>query len=203
MRNARRIRPLLFVAMFAVAFAALTLPAFAQKASIAAVPDRITRAIDESNLLTLSRNTRPEANHMNDRGAVPEGFAVEHMFLFLQRSPEQEHELVTLIDQLNDRKSPNFHHWLTAEEFGERFGVSERDLDTVTGWLESHGFQINRVYTSRILIDISGTAGQIREAFHTEIHQLEVNSETHLSNMSDPRIPAALAPVIKGIFSLN
>ncbi len=54
-----------------------------------------------------------------------------------------------------------------------------------------------------MLIDFSGTAGQVGEAFHTQIGQLEVNGEAHIANMSDPQIPAALAPVIKGIFSLN
>ena len=188
---------------------ALTLPAFAQKASVqptstaASVPDRITQPINEAQLVTLQRNTRPEANARNDRGAVSDGFDIDHIFLLLQRSPEQEQALDKLIDQLNDRNSPNFHHWLTADEFGQRFGVAPEDIDTITDWLESHGFRVNRVYPSRMLIDFSGTAGQLREAFHTEIHQLEVNGEPHISNMSDPQIPAALAPVVKGIFSLN
>jgi hypothetical protein len=181
-----------------LAVAALSLPAFAQSSSI-----RITQAIDESNLVTLTRNTRPEANATNDRGAVPEGFAIEHMFFMLQRSPQQEQALDTLIDQLNNKKSPNFHHWLTAEEFGQRFGVSQDDIETVTRWLESHGFHVNQVYPNRVLIDVSGTAGQVKEAFHTSIHSLDVNGEAHISNMSDPRIPAALAPVVKGIASLN
>ena len=43
----------------------------------------------------------------------------------------------------------------------------------------------------------------MREAFHTEIHQLDVNGEQHIANMSDPRIPAALAPAIVGVVSLN
>jgi len=48
-----------------------------------------------------------------------------------------------------------------------------------------------------------GTAGQIKEAFHTSIHQLDVKGQMHFANMGDPRIPAALAPVVKGIVSLN
>ena len=197
-----RSRTLALLALL-IATAALTLPSFAQKASAAAVPDRITQPINEAQLVTLQRNTRPEANSRNDRGPVSDGFNVEHIFLLLQRSPEQEQELDTLIDSLNDKTSPNFHHWLTAEEFGERFGVAQQDIDTVTGWLELHGFRVNQVYANRMLIDISGTAGQIREAFHTEIHQLDVNGQMHFANVSDPRIPAALAPVVKGIASLN
>jgi hypothetical protein len=54
-----------------------------------------------------------------------------------------------------------------------------------------------------MLIDFSGTAVQVRKAFETEIHHLQVNGEKHISNMSDPRIPAALAPVISGVVSLH
>jgi len=179
---------------------ALTLPAFAQKSS---VPGRITQSVDDAQLVTLQRNTRPEANATNDRGAVSDSFNVDHVFLLLQRSPAQEQKLNKLIDQLNDKTSPNFHHWLTAAEFGEKFGVAQKDIDTVTNWLQSHGFSINQVYPNKVLIDFSGTAGQVREAFHTSIHQLDVGGEMHISNMSDPHIPAALAPVVKGIASLN
>jgi subtilase family serine protease len=52
-------------------------------------------------------------------------------------------------------------------------------------------------------MDISGTAGQVREAFHTEIHHLEVKGVKHIANMSDPQIPAALAPAIVGVVSLH
>ena len=54
-----------------------------------------------------------------------------------------------------------------------------------------------------MVIDFSGTAGQVRETFHTTIHRLDVNGTKHIANMSDPRIPAALAPAVVGIVSLH
>ena len=167
------------------------------------VPSRITQVIDENNLVTLPRNTRPEASPANDRGPLPDAFDVDHMLLLLQRSPEQEKELERFIDSLNDRNSPNFHKWLSAEEFGERFGVSPDDINTVTGWLQSQGFRVNQVYTSGMLIDFSGPAASLRKGFHTDLHNLQVKGESHIANMNDPMIPAALAPVVKGIASLN
>ncbi len=167
------------------------------------ITDRITQHVDDTQLATMSRNTRPEASKLNDRGAVPEGFQLDHILLQLQRSAEKEKEVETFIESLNTPGSPNYHQWLTADQFGAQFGVAQEDIDAVTGWLESHGFIINKVYANHMLIDFSGNAGQIKTAFHTEMHNLEVNGETHLSNMSDPMIPLALAPVVKGIASLN
>ena len=164
---------------------------------------RITQRIDENKLVSLSGNTRPAANAANDQGRVPDELLMEHTLLLLQRSPEQEQELETFISELHNPASPNFHQWLTLQEFGSKYGVAQSDLETVTNWLESHGFAINQVYPNRILIDFTGTAKQIREAFHTEMHGYAVNGAPHVANASDPQIPAALAGVVQGIVSLN
>src|SRR6267154_500178 len=164
---------------------------------------RIVQAISEADRVALAGNTHPEARIANDRGPVANAFAMEHMLLQLKRSPAQELAVQKFLDELQSKGSPNFHHWVTAQEFGERFGLAKSDLDAVTTWLESHGFQVNVVYPSGMLIDFSGTAAQVRKAFQTEIHYLTVKGERHVGNISDPRIPAALAPVIAGVVSLH
>ena len=169
----------------------------------APVRSMITASTDETNLVTLHGNTRPEATALNDRGPVSDSTALDHMFLLLQRSPEREQALETMIDQLHSPNSANFHHWLTPEQFGANYGVAQTDIDVIKGWLESHGFAVNNIYPNRMMIDFSGTAGQVRTAFYTEMHQLVVNGEKHIANMSDPRIPAALAPAVAGVVSLN
>jgi subtilase family serine protease len=152
---------------------------------------------------TIVGNTRSEANAQNDRGKVADTFAMEHMLLHLQRSPEREQALQNFIDQQNDSTSPNFHKWLTAIEFGQMYGPAPRDIETVSEWLRSSGFTVNNVYPSGVTIDFSGTAGGVLAAFRTEIHRLSVNGKDHIANMSDPQIPEALAPVVAGIVSLH
>ena len=163
----------------------------------------IAQSVDESKLVTLAGNTRPEANAKVDRGPVADSYPMEHMLLQLKRSAEQERELRQFIEELTDSSSPNFHQWLTAREFGERFGLAQQDLDTITHWLQSHGLKVNVVYENGVLIDFSGTAGQVRAAFHTEIHELDMKGVKHFANMSDPKIPAALAPAVTGVVSLH
>jgi subtilase family serine protease len=163
----------------------------------------ITRPIDETELITLTGNTRPEANAQNDRGLVASSFPMDHLLLQLRRSPERERALKMYVDELNDPKSPNYHRWLTARQLGRDYGVAPHAVAAIKAWLRSHGFTVNGVNPNGVIVDFSGTAGQVREAFHTEIHQLEVNGVKHMANMSDPRIPLALAPAIVGVVSLN
>ncbi|MGC1400797.1 protease pro-enzyme activation domain-containing protein [Candidatus Binatus sp.] len=163
----------------------------------------ITAAIDENALVTLAGNTRPEATAANDRGPVAADFPLEHMILQLRRSPAEESALEKFLDELEDPKSPNYHQWMTAQQFGDRYGLAEQDLAKIAGWLQAHGLTVNRTYPNGMMIDFSGNAGNVREAFHTEIHNLAVNGAAHIANMSDPQIPAALAPAVAGVVSLN
>src|SRR5580658_2376588 len=99
-----------------------------------------SRVIDESDLVVLSHNTRPEATPSNDRGRVADSFALDHMLLQLKRSAESETALANYIQQLHDSTSPNFHQWLTPAQFAQSWGVAQQDVATVRAWLESHGF---------------------------------------------------------------
>jgi Pro-kumamolisin, activation domain/Divergent InlB B-repeat domain len=191
-------------ALAGVAFGFAWWPAaLAQTADGRAQP-LITQPVNDGNLFALAGNTRPEAkNRANDRGRVDDATPMPHLMLQLRRPAAQEQALATLIDQLHDPKSPNYHHWLTANDIGAQFGPAASDIATVTNWLTQHGFTVNTVYPNGMAIDFSGTAGQVRSAFHTEIHNLSVNGAAHFANVADPQIPAALAPLVAGVTSLN
>src|ERR1700679_3792539 len=143
----------------------------------------ITGTIDGAKLRTLEGNTRPEANALNDRGIVADDFKMDHMLLQLKRSPEREAALKQYIDELHNPKSANFHKWLTPDQFAEHYGIAQEDVATVKNWLASQGFTIHGVQTSGLTMDFSGTAGLVRSAFHTEIHNLEVAGNKHFANV--------------------
>lgn len=175
--------------------------AHAQDESASQTRRLITQPIDEGSLVTLPGNTRPEANATNDRGPVSDDFPMEHMQIQLQLPAEKEQALEQLNRDLVDPASPNFHKWLTPDQFRQQFSLAPEDIDAITSWLVSQGFTVNVVYPRSI--DFSGTAGQVRNAFKTEIHNLEVNGVKHFANMSDQQIPAGLAPALVGVVSMN
>ncbi len=167
------------------------------------VPARITQAVDPQTLVTLHGNVHPLARSQYDQGLAPDSLSMPRMLLVLRRSADQETALRQLLVDQQVKSRPNFHQWLTPPQFGQQFGPSDADIQVVTDWLTSQGLQVNRVANGRTVIEFSGTAGLVRQAFHTEIHQYVVNGEAHWANATDPQIPAALAPVVAGINSLN
>jgi hypothetical protein len=164
---------------------------------------RISEPIAENSLTVLKGNVHPLARPEYDRGPAPADLALDRILLVLRRGPDQEVALKALLNDQQDKSSANFHAWLTPEQFGEQFGPTENDVKVVSSWLTSHGFKVNSVAKSRGFIEFSGTAAQVKEAFHTGIHKYVVNGEEHWANSENPKIPDALAPVLAGIASLN
>ncbi len=180
-----------------------SLLAAAQDQSQAIPAARITQPINETSLATLHGNTPLGAQIKNDIGAAPGSKVASRLILVLTRSATQEASLQTWLDSVQDVNSPNYHKWLTPDDFGKRFGVSDADLAAVEGWLQSHGFSVNKVAAGRMSIEFSGTTAQVEAAFHTSVHSYLVNGVQHWANTSDPQIPVALTPVVAGVARLN
>jgi subtilase family serine protease len=187
---------------FLLLLGASTLAPLAYGAPSTSPANQIVAPVNESELVALTGSVHPLALPKFDQGLVADGLRMDHLFVVLRRSPDQQSALQQLTAELQNPHSANYHKWLTAEKLGD-FGPSQQDIETVVRWLSSHGLEVNLVHKSGITIDVSGTAGQVSEAFHTEIHRYNLKGEQHIANASDPKIPAALAPVVVGVTSLN
>jgi hypothetical protein len=154
-------------------------------------------------LLVLHGNVPRFARPENDFGLSDPTMPEERIILLLKRSPAQETELERFLAEQQDPSSPNFHHWLSPEQFGERFGPSKADIAVITDWLQSQGFTIDEVAKGRTWINFSGTVAEVEAAFHTRIHDYLVKGRLYHSNDRDPAIPSELSCLVGGIVSLN
>src|ERR1700733_6445733 len=168
-----------------------------------AQPVRIKETLDTSVRKTLVGNRTPKARVENDQGLLDSSRTITGITLIFQPSQAQHGDLKQLLEQQRDPTSPNYHQWLTPEQYADRFGLSGSDIREVTSWLESEGFQIDSVARGRTWVMFSGNAGQVEKAFHTEIHRYSVEGRPHYANATDPSIPAALAPVVLLIRGLD
>ena len=172
----------------------------------AAQPDRVPATIDSSRVTAVPRTVHPLARPQYDQGPVEDSRQFGYVTLVMAPTPTQQAALELLLAQQQDRNSPNFHKWLTPAQYADRFGLSPNDMDRVSAWLQSQGLQIVTIGGGRNSIVFSGTAGQIQNAFNTQIHHFNVNGEKHVANSIPLSVPAALSGVItnvRGIADFN
>jgi Pro-kumamolisin, activation domain/Bacterial Ig-like domain (group 3) len=183
-------------------FLAMTGTAQVSSHSGIAVP-LITQPIDDSQTVTLTGNVSPIATPEADGGTAPDLLELGRTILVLKSSSQQQASLKQLMNDQQNPKSASYHKWLKPEQFGAQFGVAPQDLEKITQWLQSFGFQVEPPMAGNSLVMFSGTHSQLKAAFHTEIHSFTINGQSYWANATDPQIPAALAPVVAGFSSLN
>ena len=185
-----------------LSLSAATLALCSSPAGYAQSLPRIHAPIEGSSLVALPGTVHPWARAEFDRGAAPDSVS-GRLLLVLSRSPEQDADLKSLLAAQQEPGSPEYHHWLTAESFGKRFGAADADLQAVTSYLSAQGMQVGRVYKGHGAIEVSATAAQIRSTFHSEVHAYSVGGKTYYANSTPIQVPAALRSVVSGVASLN
>jgi subtilase family serine protease len=171
--------------------------------SFAAQQDRISGSLSSGESHVLKGNIRHQARPEYDQGRVDPGMQMGTITLMTAPTSEQESAIKLLLTQQQDRKSPNYHKWITPEQYADRFGLSENDMQQLVAWLASQGFTMIQPAHGRNWVSFTGTAAQVENAFRTEIHHYNVKGELHYANANAPQIPAALAGIVSGVRGLD
>src|SRR3984957_11857885 len=176
-------------------------------AGASAQSSRITQALHNRQRTVLAGNIHPKAltaaQAGNDQGRVAPSLQLPYITLTLAPSASQQAALNKLLVEQQTPGSANYHHWLTPEEYAQRFGVSEADVSTISQWLQQQGLRVLPVARGRNWIAASGTAAPGEGGFQTEIHSYVVDGEMHFANASAPSVPAAFGPVVQGVRGLD
>lgn len=165
--------------------------------------NRLARPIDSRETYVLSGHSRPLLVSAKDLGPAAASLPLGQLELHFSMTAAQTADLDSLLAQQRDRRSSQYHKWLTPEQFGARFGVSESDLNKVTAWLESAGFENVQVSRSRTFVSMSGTAAHVGNLFGAAIHQYQRNGKAFYANSADPVLPRALSGLVSGLKGLS
>jgi subtilase family serine protease len=182
---------------------ALLLIAFTTIAQAAVVQDRIASAVNSGSRVSLPGTISGHAKHSTDLGLAPADRKLESLSVRFSMTAAQQADLNQLLAAQLDPSSPSYHQWLTSEQFGARFGLNSSDLAKVSAWLTGQGFTITSVAKSSTFITFSGTVAQAQQAFGTTIHTVSLNGEQHITNLTDPTVPSAIANVVLAVTGLD
>lgn len=167
------------------------------------VKNRLKGEISTSRRFAVKDNEHPLARAQDDAGAVSESFTMRGITLILKMTDAQQTGLNQLLLDQQTRSSPDYHKWLTPEQYAERFGASQDDVRKIRTWLEREGFTSVEIARSRARISFDGTAGQVNRVFLTPIHQYQVGGRMHYANASAPFLPSQLQGLVSAVRGLN
>ena len=172
--------------------------------AVAQVPAQASRlAGDWRSSETVAIPSVAAANNLDAEGPAPAGMKLERMLLLLSPSAAQEQALATELGTLENPSSPHYHQWLTPASFAAAYSNSASDVAAVSAWLESQGFEVAALPAGRGWIEFSGTVAQVETAFQTQISSIVTASGTRAVLVQGISVPAALAPVVQGLVSLD
>ncbi len=165
--------------------------------------NRIARTITNDSVSAIKGTMHPMIRPETDQGLMDASTVLHGLTMNFAPTAAQHAALEALLLSQQQPSSPDYHRWLTPQQFADRFGMSPQDISRVSSWLQSQGFTIDGVADSRNSIRFSGSVATVEAALHTQIHNYSVNGEKHFANTSDISLPAAIAPAISSIRGLN
>jgi hypothetical protein len=161
------------------------------------------RAAEDQPLARIEHSAPALVAFANEVGRVEPERALARMVLVLSSPLQKQQALLKFLDDQQNRRSPEYHHWVMPAEFGARFGAADGDTEAVRQWLQKSGFRVAPASQSRLWVEFSGTAQQVEGAFHTELHYFEWRGKKYLANVTEIAIPAQFAEISRGVVSLN
>jgi len=71
--------------------------------------------------------------------------------------------------EIYDPQSPNFHRYLSVQEFTSQFGPSASDYAALRNFAEASGLKVVDDAANRLVLDVEGPAANIESAFHVTL----------------------------------
>jgi len=100
--------------------------------------------------------------------------------------------------------SPDYRRFLSAQAFGQRFGLSSDDIALVVAWFTRHGFEITAQPANRSEVSLRGTAGQLAAAFGIRLaDRTDPTGIAYHVPIASGSLPAELRPYVSAIGGLD
>jgi len=151
----------------------------------------------------LARSRTPQAVVAGQAKLAGRYQAESKLRITLGLTPPKMAEEEKFLADLQDRNSPNFHKYLTPEQWNARFAPSAENEQAVVDWAQANGLTITKRFANRLVVDVEGTTQTIEKAFGVQINNYTVGDETDFSNDRDPVIPSHLTGILESVGGMN
>ncbi len=149
---------------------------------------------------TLSGHVPPAAKQLQPVDRLP---ASTRMNLAIGLPLRNQEGLTKLLQQIYDPASPQYRHYLTPEQFTEKFGPTEQDYQAVMNFAQRNGFRVTATHPNRVLLDVDATVADIEKAFHVTMRVYQHPKEARRFYAPDVEPSVGLGVPVLAINGLN
>src|SRR6266568_7422768 len=111
--------------------------------------------------------------------------------------------LTSLLEQLYDPASAQYRHYLSPEQFAERFGPAKQDYESLIAFAKAHGLAVTATHPNRMLLDVSGSVEDIEKVFHVTMRVYQHPTEARTFHAPDVEPSLDLAARVLHISGLD
>jgi subtilase family serine protease len=114
--------------------------------------------------------------------------------------------LDSLVQQMYDKNSPNYHHWLTMEQYKTQFAPTAKEAAVVRDFLASHNMKVSMIDQNNHFVVAQGRVGDAQATFNVQINRVMANGAVHRVSASEASVtgPAgALVSMVQGLSDLE
>jgi subtilase family serine protease len=129
--------------------------------------------------------------------------AANHLDLAISLPLRNMEQLAKRLQQVYNPASPDFHHYLTSEQFTEMFGPSEQDYQAVIEFAKRSGFEVTGTHPNRTLLDVRASVADIEKTLHVGMNRYQHPTENRTFFASDVEPSLDLAVPVLWIAGLN
>lgn len=127
----------------------------------------------------------------------------KQLHLSISLKLHNEAELNMMLTAINDPGSEQYHHYITANQFKQRYAPSDAEVQQVVAFLKSQDVTVIDISPNNTLIDASCTVAQAEQAFDVHINNYHFKHLTYYANADEPRVPASISGFILSISGLD
>lgn len=160
----------------------------------------LPRAAVAAPRVTRPGSVSPFAREATDLGPLP--LSETHQIVVGLELRNRE-ELEAFLTDVQDPSSPNYHHFLTQEQFNARFAPTPEDEQAVVSHLDQSGLAVTQRFPNRLIIDAAGNVAAIERAFGVRLHAVRFRGKSHFAALRDPSLPALVSSVVTGVVGLD
>lgn len=116
-------------------------------------------------------------------------------------------QLEPLLEATYTQGSPQYHQFLTTQQFEARFAPSAASIAAVTQHFQAAGLTVTRSATAQL--HVSGSPAAIERAFGVQLRTYAVAPTASASGyryhapLAAPQLPASVAGAVRGVFGLD